>query len=127
MRSARHSRPPRKNLPCECTLLLSAEKAKLTSSRMAYYLAALLALYDLAPRLSKLTRPEIASKLPGLPSQMLDGLLSRFTEPLGKKFAVTEKTKTKLLAWICVVYLHLDAFNAEVGKMAKELNMPQPK
>ena len=94
---------------------------------MAYYLSSLLGLYDLAPRLAKLSKSEIAGKLPGIPPQLLTGLLERFTESTGKRYAVTEKTKTKLLAWICVVYLHLDEFSVELGKLSKDLNLPQTK
>lgn len=94
---------------------------------MAYYLTALLGLYDMAPRVSKLSKTELAAKFPGIPPQLLTGLLDRFTEPTGKRYAVTEKTKTKLFAWICVVYLHLDDFSVELGKLSKDLNLPQTK
>lgn len=95
--------------------------------RMAYYLSALLCLYNIAPRLSKLSKSEIPSKFPGVPQQMLDGLLDRFTETDGKKRTVTDKMKTKLLAWICVVWLHMDEYSVELGKVAKELALPQAK
>ena len=94
---------------------------------MAYYLAALLGLYDLAGRISKMSSAEIAQKLPGIPAPLLGGMLERFTEASGKKRSITEKTKLKLLAWICVAYLHLDEFSVEVGKLASELRLPPAK
>jgi DNA-directed RNA polymerase I subunit RPA49 len=62
-------------------------------------------------------------KLPGCPTQLLNGLLTRFAEKSGKKYTSTEKTKTKLLAWMCTVYLHLDGFSVSVERVAKELNL----
>ena len=90
---------------------------------MGYYLCALLAFNDISGSLSKMTSSEISSKLPGVPPQIVNGLVSRFSEATGKKRAVSEKMKTKLLAWICVAYLHLDNFSVDVGKVAKELNL----
>lgn len=58
---------------------------------------------------------------------MVDGILERFTESVGKKYSVTDKTKTKLLAWICVVWLHIDEYSTEVAKVAQELSMPPNK
>jgi DNA-directed RNA polymerase I subunit RPA49 len=69
----------------------------------------------------------MGTKLPGVPLPLLDGLLARFTETIGQKHVVTEKTKTKLLAWICVVWLHLEEYTADVSRLASELKMPPAK
>lgn len=54
-------------------------------------------------------------------------MLSRFAEPNGPKHNVTEKTKTKLLVWICLLYLILEGYSVEVAKVAKELKMEPAK
>lgn len=95
--------------------------------RMLYYLSCLLAFYNNAGALSKLNRSELAGKFQGMPSQVLDGLCARFAEPVGKKFAVTDKTRMKLLAWICTAYLAADGWSVDVAKVAKELSLTPTK
>jgi DNA-directed RNA polymerase I subunit RPA49 len=92
---------------------------------MLYYLSSLIALNDSSSALSKLKPSELSSKFPGLPQQVLNGLLSRFAEQQSSKkaHAITEKGKVKLLAWICVVFLHCEGWSIEIGKVAKDLSM----
>lgn len=60
---------------------------------------------------------------PGVPSQIISGVLSRFTEKSSKKYKVTEKCKTKLLAWMCVIYLTVDGWSTDIGKVAADLKI----
>ena len=46
-----------------------------------------------------------------LPTQVLNGKLERFAEPISKGHIVSEKTRTKLLAFICTLLLVLDECN----------------
>ena len=91
---------------------------------MCYYLSTLLLLHDLAPRLSKISPPDLPSKFPGVPQQLLKGCIARFTELSGKSYTVTDKTRTKLLAWICVLYLSLNDWTMTVGTVANDLKLP---
>ncbi|WRT66971.1 uncharacterized protein IL334_003936 [Kwoniella shivajii] len=102
---------------------LSDKAARKTQMRYLYYLSTLRQLFEFAPRLSKTPPAELSSKFPGVPRQLLDGVINRFSEIQGKKRVVTEKMKTKLQAWICVLYLILDGFNIEVGKVAGDLKI----
>lgn len=53
--------------------------------------------------------------------------MTRFAEPDGKKFKVTERCRQKLLMWICVCYLAADGWTVDVGKVAKDLGLPSTK
>ncbi|KAK4689942.1 DNA-directed RNA polymerase I subunit RPA49, partial [Tremellales sp. Uapishka_1] len=91
--------------------------------KMLYYLSALHAFNNSSAQLHKTSTSEMAGKLPGVSPQLLNGLITRFAESSGKKYTVTERMKTKLLAWICTVYLAVDNWSTEVGKVAKDLSM----
>lgn len=90
--------------------------------KLLYYLACLLAFYKFAGGLSKVNNTELPGKFPGVPAQVLDGMLTTFAERDGKRFKVTEKTGTKLFAWICVCFLALNGWSIEVDRVAKELS-----
>lgn len=92
-----------------------------------YYLAALLHFQDQAGWIGKTPSTEIPSKFRGVPPQVLNGMLSRFAEGSGKKYTVTEKMRTKLFAYICTLYLLLDGWTVEVGKVARELSLTDAK
>jgi DNA-directed RNA polymerase I subunit RPA49 len=92
-----------------------------------YYLAALLHFQDQAGWIGKTPSTEIPSKFRGVPPQVLNGMLSRFAEGSGKKYTVTEKMRTKLFAYICTLYLLLDGWTVEVGKVAKERSLTDAK
>jgi DNA-directed RNA polymerase I subunit RPA49 len=95
--------------------------------KLLYHLTLLLNLNDLSGRLSKLDIAEITAKFPSTPSQCLNGVLSRFGESGGKKWTVTEKGKVKLLAWICCLYLCIEGWSIEIGKVAKDLSITPAK
>ncbi|ADV20586.1 DNA-directed RNA polymerase I subunit RPA49 [Cryptococcus gattii E566] len=101
--------------------------ARKTQMKYLYYLSCLLSLLDFSPRLSKTPVNKLAPTFPQVPRQIIDGMLSRFAEPNGLKHNVTEKSKTKLLVWICLLYLILEGYSVEVAKVAKELKMEPAK
>ncbi|WVQ71488.1 hypothetical protein IAR50_001026 [Cryptococcus sp. DSM 104548] len=112
---------------CRLVYNIKDKAVKKTQMKYLYYLSCLLQFLDFAPRLSKTAASELTSKFPGVPQQILDGLITRFSEQSGKKHAVTEKTKAKLLSWICLLYLTLDGYSVEVGRIAKDLKMEPAK
>ncbi|ODN97971.1 hypothetical protein I350_07608 [Cryptococcus amylolentus CBS 6273] len=66
-------------------------------------------------------------QLQTIPQQILDGLITHFSEQSGRKHAVTEKIKAKLWSWICLLYLTSDGYSVEVGRIAKDLKMEPAK
>ncbi|WWD15781.1 hypothetical protein CI109_100205 [Kwoniella shandongensis] len=112
---------------CRVIANLKDKSLRRTQMRFLYYLSCLLAFHDFAPRLSKTASSELSAKFPGVPRQLIDGLITRFSETAAKKHSVTEKMKTKLLAWICLLYLLLDGYAVEVGRVAKDLKMEPTK
>lgn len=77
--------------------------------------------------MSKSTPTEIQQKCRGMPSQVLTGLFTRFAEQNGKHYTITDKTRQKILAWICCLCLVLDGGAVETGKVAQDLSMPDAK
>jgi DNA-directed RNA polymerase I subunit RPA49 len=77
--------------------------------------------------MSKSTPVELQQKCAGMPVQVLSGLLSRFAEQNGKHYAISEKMRAKILAWICCLCLVLDGCAVECGKVAKDLSMTDAK
>ncbi|WWD01572.1 hypothetical protein V866_008517 [Kwoniella sp. B9012] len=102
---------------------LEDKTARKEQMKYVLYLATLLSLYDNPSVISKIPPGQIQTKFPNVPQQLLDGVIKRFSELQGKKRVVTEKMKTKLLAWICVMYLTLDGFSVEIGKVARDLKL----
>lgn len=95
--------------------------------RLLYFLSCLHHFLQIAGAISTLPVADIQRKCPGMPVQVLNGLLSRFAEKNGKHFAITGQSRTKILAWICCICLVLDGGVVEVGKVAKDLSMPDAK
>ena len=90
---------------------------------MCYFLSCLLTLKDQANRLGHSPASQLPAKFPGVPLPLLNGILDTFTQPIADKRKVTEKLQTKLIAWICVVYLHLSDLKADIGIVSKELGL----
>ncbi|EKD03445.1 hypothetical protein A1Q2_02252 [Trichosporon asahii var. asahii CBS 8904] len=105
----------------------ASSSAKKHNLKMLYYLACLLSFYKFAGGLHKLNATELPAKFPGVPAQILNGMLTTFAEQDGKKFKVTEKSGTKLFAWICVCFLALNGWTIEVERVARELAKETPK
>jgi len=105
------------------------------NSKLLYYLSTLLAYNSFAGQLSKTPSSELTTKFPGVPPQIINGLIKRFAEPSsssqsingssksGQRYTVTETMKIKLLAWICCLYLMIDGWSVEVGGVAKNLGL----
>ncbi|ORX39701.1 RNA polymerase I associated factor, A49-like protein [Kockovaella imperatae] len=100
---------------------------KKSSMRMCFFLSSLMALNDRSGDIARSTTAELGSKFSAIPAPLLNGLLERFTESLGNKRKITDKLQTKLLAWICVAYLHLSDFKADVTSIAKDLSFQPAK
>ncbi|EJT47276.1 hypothetical protein A1Q1_03905 [Trichosporon asahii var. asahii CBS 2479] len=107
--------------------VVASSSAKKHNLKMLYYLACLLSFYKFAGGLHKLNATELPAKFPGVPAQILNGMLTTFAEQDGKKFKVTEKSGTKLFAWICVCFLALNGWTIEVERVARELAKETPK
>ena len=97
------------------------------SRKYLYYLSLLQHFNSLSAAISKLSPSELVEKFPGVPNQLINGLLQRFAEQAGKRYNVTERMKTKIQAWMCVIYLLLDGWNTDVGKVAGDLSTPPGK
>lgn len=97
------------------------------SRKYLYYLSSLHAFLGISKILPKLNSSETQKKLAGVPVQIINGLLTRFTESSGKSHVVTDKMKAKALAWVCCLYLVVDGGSTEIGKVAKDLGMTDAK
>lgn len=92
-----------------------------------YYLSVLHTFHDKTPKISSLPTSEVPGLFPGVPSQIVNGVLGRFTERSGKKYNVTDRCKTKLLAWMCVIYLTVDGWSTDIAKVATDLKQKPAK
>lgn len=75
----------------------------------------------------KLSPKEMAEKMDRVPAVLREAMLSRFTERSGKSRSVTDRSKTKLLAWICVTYLFLDGWSVKIATVCEDLGMTPAK
>jgi DNA-directed RNA polymerase I subunit RPA49 len=78
-------------------------------------------------KVASLKPSEMAEQFPGVPSQIITGMLDRFTEMSGKKYTITDSRKTKIMAWQCVLYLTIDGWSTDIHKVATDLKMKPPK
>jgi DNA-directed RNA polymerase I subunit RPA49 len=78
-------------------------------------------------KIATLKPSEMGETFPGVPLQIITGLLDRFTEKSGKKYTVTESRKTKIVAWQCVLFLTIDGWSTDIAKVATDLKMRPPK
>lgn len=92
-----------------------------------YYLSSLHAFLSISTLLPKLNPSETQKKLAGVPIQVINGLLTRFAETNGKAHVVTDKMRAKVLAWVCCLYLVVEGGSTEIGRVAKDLGMPDAK
>lgn len=79
--------------------------------------------HDRAGKISSTPAGELGGLFPGVPTQIVNGVVARFTERNGKKYNVTDQCKTKLLAWMCVIYLAVDGWSTDIAKIATDLKM----
>ncbi|WWC69617.1 uncharacterized protein I206_103560 [Kwoniella pini CBS 10737] len=106
---------------------LEDKTVRRTQLRYIFYLSTLCLLRENAAVLSKLSAAELPNKFPNVPSQLLDGIIKRFAEPKEKRYVITEKSHVKLLAWICVLYLHVGGFSVDTSRVASDLKMDKTK
>lgn len=92
-----------------------------------YYLSTLRLFYERSGKISSLEPSEIAQQFPGVPSQIVNGLLERFADKIGGKYKVTETLQTKLIAYLCVLYLTVDGWSTDIAKVAADLKLKTPK
>jgi len=104
-------------------IVKSKEEGRKSKMRYCYYLSALLLLYNLAPQIPKMTREELPDRLEDMSLVLKNGIIGRFTQPNGKSMALTDKGRTKLLAWICVLFLLLGNWSVDMAKVAEELRL----
>lgn len=96
-------------------------------SKYLYYLSLLQSFSSKIGKIATLKPSEMGESFPDVPSQIITGLLDRFTEKSGKKYTVTDSRKTKIIAWQCVLYLTLDGWSTDIYKVATDLKMKPPK
>jgi hypothetical protein len=100
---------------------------ELTISKYIYYLSTLQAFSQKINKIASLPLSEMSNQFPGVPSQIIMGMLDRFTEKSGKKYTLTDSRKTKLMAWMCVLYITVDGWSTDIAKVAADLKMKTPK
>ena len=97
-------------------------------SRYLSYLTYLIAFLHVAPSLHRLDLGQLPSKMPGVPQVVLNGLLARFAEGGPKKYTFSDRTRTKLHGWICVVYLAAsDEWAIDLQTVESDLKIPAKK
>jgi len=96
-------------------------------SKYLYYLSVLQEFSRKINKVASLKPSEMGEQFPGVPSQIITGLLDRFTEKSGNKFTVTDSRKTKIMAWQCVLYLTIDGWSTDIFKVATDLKSKPPK
>lgn len=102
-------------------------KLQLIISKYIYYLSTLQAFSQKIHKIASLPLSEMSNQFPGVPSQIIMGMLDRFTEKSGKKYTLTDSRKTKLMAWMCVLYITIDGWSTDIAKVAADLKMKTPK
>jgi DNA-directed RNA polymerase I subunit RPA49 len=103
------------------------QEYQLIFSKYLYYLSMLQEFSRKVSKVASLKPSEMGEQFPGVPSQIITGLLDRFTEKSGKKYNLTDSRKTKIMAWQCVLYLTIDGWSTDISKVATDLKMKPPK
>jgi len=49
--------------------------------------------------------------------------LERFADKIGGKYKVTESLQTKVIAYLCTLYLIIDGWSTDIAKVATDLKM----
>jgi len=102
-------------------------RTELMFSKYLYYLSMLQEFSRKLSKVAELKPSEMGEQFPGVPSQIITGLLDRFTEKSGKKYTITDSRKTKIMAWQCVLYLTIDGWSTDISKVATDLKVKPPK
>jgi DNA-directed RNA polymerase I subunit RPA49 len=108
-------------------VISSSHRYQLMFSKYLYYLSMLQEFSRKVSKIATLKPSEMGEQFPNVPSQIITGLLDRFTETSGKKYTLTDSRKTKIMAWQCVLYLTIDGWSTDISKVATDLKMKPPK
>ncbi|KAI0920527.1 hypothetical protein AcV5_010239 [Taiwanofungus camphoratus] len=105
-------------------LLFSAPKLKKTDMKILLYISTMFA-FKMASRLLN-DKPALQDRLKGVPSIVVDGLLSRFTETTrtAGTVQITTQKETMLLTHIFTLCLRIDDYATDTAIVAQDLSMP---
>ncbi|KAI0688017.1 RNA polymerase I associated factor, A49-like protein [Cytidiella melzeri] len=104
-------------------LLYSTPKPNKTTVKILIYISALFAFKNAARIVND--KQALQDRLKNVPSLVLDGLLSRFTETSKDKneARITPQTETMLLAYMFALCLRVDDYATDTTLLAKDLSM----
>ncbi|KAI0712757.1 RNA polymerase I associated factor, A49-like protein [Cerioporus squamosus] len=108
-------------------LIFSAPKPDKTELKTVYYISTMMAFLKNARNVGD--KDALQQRLSGVPSIVLDGLVSRFTEKERdtNKPKITPQTETLLLTHMLALCLRLDTYAADIETIAHDLSMPPVK
>ncbi|GLB44229.1 putative rpa49 subunit specific to nuclear rna polymerase i [Lyophyllum shimeji] len=102
------------------------QKRRKKNLKILLYISAMLA-FRQATRFTKgSTKDQITEKMNGVPSVVVDGLISRFTETArgSSSYVSTSATQTKLLTYLFALCLKVDNFASDTTVIAHDLSRP---
>ncbi|EGO02918.1 hypothetical protein SERLA73DRAFT_165847 [Serpula lacrymans var. lacrymans S7.3] len=108
-------------------VVFSASTPKKSDIKILLYIAAMLAFR--ASTFKRIDKQAVHEKLHGVPSVIIDGLLSRFTETArGSTDAqTTTQTQTTILTYMFALCLRVDDFSTDTTLIAADLSQPVTK
>ncbi|KAF5332926.1 hypothetical protein D9758_015956 [Tetrapyrgos nigripes] len=97
----------------------------LFNAKLLYYISTLFAFRRIHFGKDGLEKDVLSEKLKDIPSILIDGLITRFTETTRDSTAcrVTSATETKLLAYLFALCLRVDGFTSDPNVLAKDLSL----
>ncbi|KIM90013.1 hypothetical protein PILCRDRAFT_812811 [Piloderma croceum F 1598] len=104
--------------------LFAASVLNKKNLKILYYISAMLAFRNAT--FKKFERSAVEERLSGVPSIVIDGLFSRFTETSrgSTNLQTTTQTQTTILTYIFALCLRMDDYAAETTPIASDLSMP---
>ncbi|OSD00005.1 RNA polymerase I associated factor A49-like protein [Trametes coccinea BRFM310] len=114
-------------LKLQLKLIYSAPKANKTELKLVYYISTMMAFYKNSRNVGD--KEALQQRLSSVPSIVLDGLISRFTEVerSTNKPKMTPQTETMLLTYMFALALRVEDYAADVETIAHDLSMPPTK
>ncbi|KAH9920886.1 RNA polymerase I associated factor A49-like protein [Epithele typhae] len=108
-------------------LMYSAPKPNKTNLKLVYYISTMMALLKSSRSVGD--KDALQQRLTGVPSIVIDGLLSRFTEKERgtNKAKMTPQTETMLLTYMFALCLRIDDYAADFMTLARDLSMQPAK
>ncbi|KAK7446968.1 DNA-directed RNA polymerase I subunit rpa49 [Stygiomarasmius scandens] len=103
----------------------SESKHRKRTVKLLYYIATLFAFRRIHFGKDGIEKDVISDKLRDVPSIVVDGLISRFTESTRGSTACrsTSTTETKLLAYLFALCLRVDGFTSDPNALGKDLSL----